>query len=227
MGLKAAFSRAARKLGLALSCLCLLFLAACGPQHLGSQAEDPALHGTTAITQVYTDSGPENVLTVDGSHLKAGETYAYNGTLVVKGDVPAKTEIDVYNGKLEVTGNVGDKAELDVKLPVRTHEETTIMLMPMTMSCGNNCTTTYLMPMPVTSTIEDGLLHPGDYGAAVKVDGAIGNKVSVTTNGGIEAGSWGVEFHARTSYGRTLQQVPAPQKAAPQLTRSQMGGPQS
>ncbi len=212
MALSAAFSRAAKRLGVAFTCLSLAFLTACGPapQHLGAGAKTPDLLGTTAITQVYTDAAPQSVLTIDGHALKAESRYVYNGTLVIKGDVPAKTEIDVTNGKLEVTGNVSSEAKIDVSLPVITHQQTDIILMPMTMSCGNNCTTTYLMPMPVTTTIEDGLAHPADTGPAVKVDGAIGNRVQVTTNGGIHAGAWGTEFKAHTGYGRTLQQVPAP-----------------
>lgn len=211
MALSVAFSRAAKRLGVAFTCLSLAFLTACGPspQTLGSGATDPSLHGTTAITQVYSDAAPQAVLTVEGSALKPDSRYVYNGPLVIHGSVPARTEVDVTNGKLQVTGAVGDDARLDVQLPVVTHDETNIVLMPMTMSCGNNCTTTYLMPMPVTSTVEDGLAHPGDTGAAVKVDGRIGNKVRVTTNGGIEAGGWGTEFKASTGYGRSLQQTPA------------------
>ena len=217
MGLKTTFSKAAKKLGIAAPCLAMIFLAGCGPspQQLGDAAKDPNLHGASAITMVYKDAAPQRVLTVDGSSLKTESRYVYNGALVIKGDVPAKTEIDVSNGKLEVTGNVGNESKLDVRLPVLTHSVTDIILMPMSMSCGENCTTTYLMPMPVTRTVEDGLAHPGDKGPAVKVDGAIGNKVTVTTNGGIEAGAWGTEFKASTGYGRTLQQVlPAPPPAA-------------
>jgi len=219
MALKQAFTRAAKKLGIAATCLSLAFLAGCGPtpQHLGADAKDPNLHGTTAITQVYTDAPQQSVLTIDGHALKTDSRYTYNGTLVIKGDVPAKTEIDVSNGKLFVTGNVGSEATLDVKMPVRTHDETSIMLMPIVTSCGNNCTTTMLMPMPVTNTIEDGLVHAGDTAPAVKVDGTIGNKVQVSTNGGIQAAGWGTEFRAATGYGGKLQQViPAtPRPAAP------------
>lgn len=209
MALSAAFSRAAKRLGIAFTCLSLAFLTACGPapQTLGSAAKDPHLHGATAVTMVYTGAAPQNVLTIEGAALKPESRYVYDGSLVIRGDVPARTEVDVANGKLEVTGNVGDESKLEVKLPVLTHEETSIILMPMTMSCGNNCTTTYLMPMPVTNTIEDGLAHPADTGPAVKVDGRIGNRVRVSTNGGIEAGGWGTEFKASTGYGRALQQV--------------------
>ena len=209
MALSVAFSRAAKRLGVAFTCLSLAFLAACGPspQMLGSAAKDPNLHGTTAITQVYSDAAPQTVLTVEGTALKPDSRYVYNGPLVIHGSVPARTEVDVTNGKLQVTGNVGDQAQLDVKLPVLTHDETSIILMPMSMSCGNNCTTTYLMPMPVTNTIEDGLAHAGDTGAAVRVGGRIGNKVQVSTNGGIQAGGWGTEFRVHTGYGRGLQQM--------------------
>jgi hypothetical protein len=217
MNLKGSFSRAAKKLGLALCCLSMIFMTACGPspQRLGDMAKDPGLHGSTSIAMVYKDAAPERVLTVDGHALKTESRYVYNGTLVIKGDVPAKTEIDVTNGKLEVTGNVGSESTIDVRLPVLTHQVTDIILMPMSMSCGENCTTTYLMPMPVTRTVEDGLAHPGDTGPAVTVDGAVGNKVKITANGGIHANTWGTEFKARTGYGRTLQQMPAPKPAAP------------
>ncbi len=217
MSLKHSFSRAAKKAGIALSaCFLAASLTGCGPspQHLGDMAKDPGLHGATVVTMVYKDAAPEKVLTVDAHALKTDSRYVYDGSLVVKGDVPANTEIDVSNGKLEVTGNVGSGDKLDVQLPVITHDETNIVLMPMSMSCGTNCTTTYLMPMPVTSTVEDGLAHPNDPGPAVKVVGAIGNKVTINTNGGIQAGSWGTEFKARTGYGRPLQQVPPPARPA-------------
>jgi hypothetical protein len=218
MSLKGPFSKAAKKLGIALSGLTLAFtMTACGPspQTLGPAATDAGLRGSTAITMVYKDAAAERVLTVDGASLKAESRYVYDGTLVVRGDIPSKTEIDVTNGKLEVTGNVGSGSTLDVRLPVLTHTEDDTILMPMTMSCGENCTTTILMPMPSTRTVEDGLAHPGDTGAAVKVDGQIGDKVTITTNGGIEASSWGTEFKAATGYGRTLQQTPAPRTATP------------
>ena len=217
MDIRRAFSKAAKKLKIAaLPCLALVFMAGCGPapQQLGDAAKDPALHGASSVTMVYTDAAPERVLTVDGGGLKPDSRYVYDGSLVVRGNLPANTEVDVTNGKLEVTGNVGDGSRIDVRLPVLTHTESGMILMPMTMSCGQNCTTTYLMPMPTTNTVEDGLAHPGDTEPAVKVDGVIGNKVHVTTNGGIQAAGWGTEFKAGTGYGRTLQQV-APRAPVP------------
>lgn len=67
-----------------------------------------------------------------------------------------------------------------------------------------------------TRTVVDGLAYPDDHHPAVKVDGAIGNGVTIRANGGIEAAAWGTKLDATTEYGRSLQQVPAPAVRPPQ-----------
>lgn len=208
MSLRSSFAKAAKKFVTGLVILSTVFLAACGypTHHLGTEQ---GLQGQTQMEEVYTDAAPQPVLIVQGSQLRPENHYVYNGSLRIEGDVPAHTEVEVTNGKLQITGNVGDESAIETRLPVNTHQETHIVLIPIMHSTGKSFYTT-LMPVPQTSTIEDGLTHPADTGPAVTIDGQAGNKVEVTTNGGIRAGGWGTEFRAKTGYGRQLEQTPAP-----------------
>lgn len=212
MNLRTAFARAAKKATIGMCILATLFMAACGyPTHQLGQEE--GLRGETRIEQTYSDGTRENVLVIQGSQLQGENHYVHNGTLRIEGSIPARTAVEVRGGKLEVNGNVGDEAQLEARLPVNTHQETHIVLMPMFISNGKTTSVMYI-PTPVTSTVEDGLTHPADTGPAISVSGQIGNNVKATTNGGIRASGWGTEFRAKTGYGRTLQQAPAPAVSA-------------
>ncbi|TAL39741.1 MAG: hypothetical protein EPN97_01925 [Alphaproteobacteria bacterium] len=209
MGIRDAFRRASKRIGIALCCLSMVFLAACGyPGH--QLGQDPGLQGTTVVEAMFDGAAAQKHLTIDGASLQSKNAYSYSGPVTIRGDVPANTEISIENGRLEVTGNVGAETKIDVQMPVRTHQEsytyTTFMMVGKVM-----------MPMVHTGhrTVIDGLAFPGDTHPAVKVDGTIGNKVTIRANGGIEAGGWGTELKVETGYGRTLQQVPAPRSPGP------------
>jgi hypothetical protein len=202
MSLSSIFHRASRKIGLGLCALTLAFtMAGCGyPAH--ELGQDPTVPVSTMTEVMFQGAGAQAHATVDGASLQSKNAYNYTGSVTIRGDVPANTEINVEGGRLEITGNVGDGAKLTVHMPVHTHSEsytyTTFMMVGKVM-----------IPMTHTGThdVEDGLAFPQDQHAAVKVGGAIGNKVTVSANGGIEAGAWGTEFKAETGWGRTLQQV--------------------
>lgn len=188
--------------------LTVAFLASCGyPSHrLGADADkdEPQLRGTEKIEMVFNGAGAQKHLIIDGSVLQSKNEYVYEGSLTVNGNVPRESRIIVHNGKLEIKGNVGSKSEIEVDLPVRTHTETDIVLMPIYHSNGNGGGYTTLVPMPVTRTAIDGLLYANDISPALKVDGAIGDTVSVTTNAGVEAKEWGTVFKCETGWGRAL-----------------------
>jgi hypothetical protein len=209
MGIREAFRRASKRIGIALCCLSMIFMAACGyPGH--QLGQDPGLQGTTVVESMFDGASAQKHLIIEGASLQSRNAYSYSGPVTIRGDVPAQTEISIENGRLEVTGNIGAETKIDVKMPVRTHQETytytTFMMVGKVM-----------MPMVHTGhrTVVDGLAFPNDAHPAVKVDGAIGDKVTIKANGGIEAAAWGKELKAETGYGRTLQQVPAPKLSRP------------
>ena len=205
MTLSGTFTKAAKKAVMGAVLLSTVFLSACGyPSH--QLGQEQGLQGSVAVEQMYDGAAPSNHLTVDGAQLQPKNHYDYDGgALTIRGSVPAQTEINVPNGRLEVTGNVGDKSEISANLPVLTHQQsytyTTFMMVGKVM-----------IPQVHTGTrtIEDDLAFPDDTHPGVQVNGSIGNKVQVSTNGGIQAGYWGTEFRVQTGYGRTLQQVPRP-----------------
>lgn len=220
MGLMRTFNRAGKKLAVALSCLSFVALAGCGPspQQLGNAATDPGLHGTTVSEQVFQGGPQMPHVTVNASALQSGHKYVFEGALTVKGNLPDKTIVEVDNGRLTVDGNVGNQDEIDVKMPVKTHDETSIILMPMMI--GKTMT---MMPMPVTNTYIDGPLYPADHAPAVTVTGHIGDKVTVTTNGKVQAESWGTEFNVKADYGAKPQQVAPVQTPRPAAPAPGMG----
>lgn len=206
MGLRKSFARVAKKAATGLCVLSLCFLAACGyPSH--QMGAEVGLEGNVKVEQMFEGAKAQNHLTIDGTALQSENHYLYTGSVTINGDIPAHTEVTIRDGRLHVTGNVGDDSEIDVKLPEQTHQET-----------YRYSTIIMVGKVPVTQwhtghrTVVDGLAYPGDTSPAVQVDGAIGNGVTVTTNGGIEAGSWGTDFKAKTDNGRELVQT---QRAAP------------
>lgn len=209
MGIQEAFRRASRRIGVALLCVSMVFMAACGyPGH--QLGQDPGLQGTTVVEVMFDGAAAQKHLTIDGASLQSKNAYSYSGSVTIRGDVPAQTEISIDNGRLQVTGDVGAETKIDVQMPVRTHQEsytyTTFMMVGKVM-----------MPMVHTGhrTVIDGLAFPNDTHPAVKIDGRVGDKVAIKANGGIEAGAWGAELKVETGYGRTLQQVPAPRLPGP------------
>jgi hypothetical protein len=204
MSLKEVFHRVARKAGLGLCALTLAFTAGCGyPSH--QLGQDPAVPATAVTESMFDGAAAQQHVFIDGASLQAKNNYTYDGPVTVRGNVPANTEIKIENGRLEVTGNVGSGSTIDVQMPVNSHDETyhytTFMMVGKVM-----------IPMMQTGhrTIIDGLAFPNDQHAAVRVAGAIGDNVTIHTNGGIQAGAWGTELKVETGYGRNLQQVPAP-----------------
>ncbi len=190
--------------------LSLAFLAACGQpaNKLGNDARDPALRGDVAAEQVFT-GGPVNTphTTIDGAALRAGQRYVIDGALTINGNVPERTTIEVNNGRLAITGDVGAQSRIDVQLPIVTHDETTMMLIPMTMSCGQNCTTTTMIMSPVTSTIIDGLKYPADTRPAVTIGGVVGADTTISSNGRTVAAGWDATLKIKADHGARRQQV--------------------
>lgn len=188
--------------------LTIAFLASCGyPSHrLGAEADkdDPQLKGTEKMEVMFNGASAQKHLTIDGTALKSKNEYVYDGSVTINGDVPRESRIIVHGGKLDVTGNVGSQSEINVDLPVRTHQETHIVLVPIYHSMGKYGGYTTLVPMPVTNTITDGLLYEADNGPALKVNGTVGDTVTVATNAGVEAKDWGVMFKCKTDWGRPL-----------------------
>jgi hypothetical protein len=214
MGLKRTFNRAGRTLAAALACLSLGMLAGCGPapEQLGTGAAKAGLQGTTVSEQVFQGGPQMPHATVDAAALQTGHKYVFDGALSIRGNLPAGTIVEVTHGRLDISGNVGNESRLDVEMPVVSHDEDSII--PVMTSCGKGCMTTIMMP--VTNTVIDGLKYPGDHTPAVTVHGTIGDNVTITTNGGVHAGGWGMHFNVKADYGADTQQV-KPVQIAPAL----------
>ena len=210
MSLTPSFNRVRKTMAVAATSLSLAFLAGCGQpaNKIGGDARDQSLRGSTTAEQVFT-GGPTNSphTTIDGVVLRAGQRYVVDGTLTINGNVPDRTTIEVNNGRLTVTGDVGNQSRIDVQLPIITHDETTTMLMPMTTSCGQNCTMTTMMVMPVTNTIIDGLKYPNDTRPAVTIGGVIGTETSISSNGRTVATGWDATLRVQASHGARRNQV--------------------
>ena len=117
---------------------------------------------------------------VEGAKLIAGRSYDFGGALlVVRGDVPKEVHIDAGRAKVFVDGNLSEGVRIDASRP--ENYRTDMILMPMPMSCGQNCTTIMLMPMPVTSST--GFTYPNDTDPTMVVTGHIGQEVSFRGNG--------------------------------------------
>ncbi len=177
-------------------------LTACGDptRDLGPAAEDAGLRGTTTAEQVFT-GGPSNTAhtTIAGDALVSGGRYRINGTLTILGNLPEDVRIDVNNGKLTVTGDVGAESRIDVQLPVLSHTDSVTVLMPVPMSCGQNCTTTTMLPQTSYHTVIDGFQYPDDTGPALRVDGRIGENVRIHSNGNVVASGWSDSVTLRTA----------------------------
>lgn len=190
--------------------LSLAFLAACGQpaNKLGNDAKDPVLRGDVAAEQVFT-GGPTNTphTTIDGAALRAGQRYVVEGALTISGDVPERTTIEVNNGRLAITGDVGNQSRIDVQLPVLSHNETTMILIPMTTSCGQNCTTTTMIMSPVTTAVIDGLRYPADTRPAVTIGGVIGTDATINSNGRTVAAGWDATLKIKADHGASRQHV--------------------
>lgn len=204
------FATARKAAAITATSLSLAFLAACGQpaNKLGNDARDPVLRGDVTAEQVFT-GGPANTphTTIDGAALRAGQRYVVEGALTINGNVPERATIEVNNGRLAVTGDVGNQSRIDVQLPIITHDETSMMLMPMTTSCGQNCTMTTMMMMPVTSTIIDGLRYPDDARPAVTIGGVIGTDTTISSNGRTVAAGWDATLKIKAEHGARRQQV--------------------
>ena len=136
MKLKEIFHRVARKVGMGLCILAVAFMAGCGyPAH--ELGQDPAVPVTAVTEAMFDGAAAQQHVTVDGASLQTKNAYNYTGSVTIRGNVPANTDINVEGGRLEITGNVGDGSSLSVHMPVSTHSEsytyTTFMMVGKTM----------------------------------------------------------------------------------------------
>lgn len=165
--------------------LSIIFLAACGyPSHrLGPGADNAGLVGETKTEVMFEGAAASDHLFLPSDSLNSKNEYTYNGSLTILGDVPANTDIEVYNGKLHITGSVGEGSEIESNVPVTTHQESYTYYT--TMMVGK---TSMLIPHTGYRTVIDGYYFSNDAGPSVVIDGGIGNKVEVSTNGDLVVG---------------------------------------
>lgn len=170
--------------------LTALFLASAafltGCQH--SQTIEPpdnkgkGIDGVSCVYKpVFNGAATQGVACIiDGAKLTAGKAYDFGGALlVVRGDVPEKVRINAGRAKVFIEGNVGAGVQIEASRP--ENYATEIILMPMPMSCGQNCMTIMLMPVP--NTYSTGFTYPADADPTMVVSGHIGAEVSFRGNG--------------------------------------------
>jgi hypothetical protein len=170
---------------LAKGALLLAFAAAltgCGSQ-IGPNAKDASLRGETSQTQVFNGGPMGNDTHIQGSALKAGESYDATGRLTIEGSIPDKASITV-DGKLIVTGDVGNGVNITVNQPIRTHTEYhTGYCYGYDYSSGK-FEYSYKMTPRCSSTVTDGLEY-NDSEAAVNIKGHFGTNTDIRTPGPI------------------------------------------
>ena len=100
--------------------------------------EAEAVIGTATIGKVFNDLSQYNrVCTVQGSALQEGGHYGYrDGLLVIKGDTPARSNIEVMRGRIELRGDMGERSELSATVPEYRHNEPYQYYCPSIISTG-------------------------------------------------------------------------------------------
>ncbi len=164
--------------------LMTLTLAGCGSSlQIGGPQSEGALKGQQT-TETLKQSGAEVTrVTVDGSALKAGASYAFNNVSVtIKGDVPANVTIEGTNGQLLVTGNAGNNDNFSVTEPEyqQTIDDTcsgmmyygSNVWMPYTYDCSYN--------------VDTGPKAPFDKDPGIVVQGKLGQHVKLSASKGVQ-----------------------------------------
>lgn len=162
------------------------FVSACDTSKPELCGPEDTTGGYLTTGTVYPWSDKEHkICTVDGENLKAGASYHFNnGALVIKGDVPKRTNITVNFGKLFVYGDVGKNAVLSASVPVKTHDEEYEGFCLKGTATINKTT-----PVPSFCTkvrpVFDAFAYPSDNVPALAVHGKAEKGVMLSSNRGI------------------------------------------
>jgi hypothetical protein len=168
-------------------------------QVIGPSSTDANLRGTTVRGQVFEGGPTQNITTISGSALTAKGAYAFNGKLIINGDVPPGVRLNVKDGKLVINGNVGDGVTINVKQPEKMVSPGTTHVEKVP-GYGYDSRPSQEHPSQytyhygyrrdgATRNVADpprseGLLYKNDQDPAIKITGTVGLNVKANTNGG-------------------------------------------
>lgn len=176
--------------------VCLSFLAVVGcSKTIGPNADDANLRGDVSMTTLF-DGGPKVYKSVvDGRSLEPNKSYYMSeGVLIIRGDVPSKTQVKVGTGRIEVTGNVNSKAKVNAYMPERTHSENYVTI-------EYNAALKMTLPVTRTRTVRDGLMYD-DPTPGVNVRGYVDSEALLSSNAGVFAQCASPEAKFATDWGR-------------------------
>ncbi|TAL30248.1 MAG: hypothetical protein EPN97_12550 [Alphaproteobacteria bacterium] len=88
-----------------------------GYQPIGPGSPDAALGGVTTREAIFPGGPVQNSTRIASSALKSGEKYAFEGKLIIDGDLPPNVTLHIANGKLVLNGSAGAGSVIKVQQP--------------------------------------------------------------------------------------------------------------